>query len=98
MGRGGGNHPRHGLWFPRRSGGLGIASFWAEARGDHPADQCASTAISFGQCLTGLDGLLAGHPISDRELREVLGHTPMEVLGGICLGMAVGLLYWMYVG
>lgn len=42
--------------------------------------------------------LLAGHLISDKELREVLGHTPMEVLGGICLGITVGLLYWMYVG
>ena len=45
-----------------------------------------------------INELLAGHPISDRALREVLGHTPMEVLGGICLGMAVGLLYWMYIG
>src|SRR5512140_3604008 len=42
--------------------------------------------------------LLAGHPISDKALREVLGHTPMEVLGGICLGIVVGLLYWMYIG
>jgi acid phosphatase family membrane protein YuiD len=42
--------------------------------------------------------LLAGHLISDKELREVLGHTPMEVLGGICLGITVGLLYWMYIG
>jgi hypothetical protein len=45
-----------------------------------------------------IEELLAGHPISDKQLREVLGHTPMEVLGGICLGVVVGLLYWMYVG
>ena len=45
-----------------------------------------------------IEELLAGHPISDKQLREVLGHTPMEVLGGICLGIVVGLLYWMYVG
>ena len=45
-----------------------------------------------------MNELLAGHPISDRALREVLGHTPMEVLGGICLGFVVGLLYWMYIG
>jgi acid phosphatase family membrane protein YuiD len=45
-----------------------------------------------------INELLAGHPISDKELREVLGHTPMEVLGGICLGLTVGILYWMYIG
>ena len=45
-----------------------------------------------------IEELLAGHPISDKQLREVLGHTPMEVLGGICLGIVVGLLYWMYIG
>jgi len=45
-----------------------------------------------------IEELLAGHPISDKQLREVLGHTPMEVLGGICLGIAVGLLYWIYIG
>lgn len=45
-----------------------------------------------------IEELLAGHPISDKQLREVLGHTPMEVLGGIFLGIIVGLLYWMYVG
>jgi acid phosphatase family membrane protein YuiD len=45
-----------------------------------------------------INELLAGHPISDRELREVLGHTPMEVVGGVFLGLAVGILYWMYIG
>ena len=45
-----------------------------------------------------IEELLAGHPISDKQLREVLGHTPMEVLGGICLGIVVGLVYWIYVG
>lgn len=45
-----------------------------------------------------INELLAGHPISDKSLREVLGHTPMEVLGGICVGLVVGILYWMYIG
>ena len=45
-----------------------------------------------------IEELLAGHPISDKQLREVLGHTPMEVLGGICLGIVVSLLYWKYIG
>jgi acid phosphatase family membrane protein YuiD len=42
--------------------------------------------------------LLNGHPISDKELREVLGHTPLEVTGGIILGVIVGILYWMFIG
>lgn len=45
-----------------------------------------------------IEELLAGHPISDKQLREVLGHTPMEVVGGVFLGIVVGLLYWMYFG
>jgi acid phosphatase family membrane protein YuiD len=44
-----------------------------------------------------IEELLAGHPISDKALREVLGHTPMEVVGGVILGIVVGLLYWMYI-
>jgi len=39
--------------------------------------------------------LLKGHPINERDLREVLGHTPLEVVGGILLGMAVATTQWM---
>ncbi len=42
--------------------------------------------------------LLSGHPISEKELREVLGHTPLEVTGGIILGIIVSILYWMFIG
>jgi acid phosphatase family membrane protein YuiD len=45
-----------------------------------------------------INELLAGHPISDKQLLEVLGHTPMEVLGGVLLGIIVGILYKLYVG
>lgn len=38
--------------------------------------------------------LLKGHPINERDLREVLGHTPLEVIGGILLGMAVATTHW----
>src|SRR5712692_5352684 len=34
-----------------------------------------------------IDELLTGHPLAEKELKEVLGHTPREVLGGILLGM-----------
>jgi acid phosphatase family membrane protein YuiD len=39
--------------------------------------------------------LLQGHPVSERDLREVLGHTPLEVLGGILLGLAVATAQWL---
>ena len=39
--------------------------------------------------------LLKGHPINERDLREVLGHTPLEVVGGILLGMAVATTQWL---
>lgn len=45
-----------------------------------------------------IEELLSGHPISEEELREVLGHTPLEVTGGIFLGIVVGILYWIYIG
>ena len=45
-----------------------------------------------------INELLSGHPISDKQLLEVLGHTPMEVSGGVLLGIVVGLLYKLYVG
>ena len=39
--------------------------------------------------------LLHGHPIRERDLREVLGHTPLEVIGGILLGLIVAMAQWM---
>jgi len=38
--------------------------------------------------------LLKGHPITERDLREVLGHTPLEVVGGILFGLAVATIQW----
>lgn len=33
-----------------------------------------------------------GEEVSGKELKEYLGHTPLEVLGGLLLGMTVALL------
>lgn len=41
------------------------------------------------------DELLHGHPISEKDLREVLGHTPLEVLGGVLLGLVVATGQWL---
>ncbi len=42
-----------------------------------------------------VEELLQGHPISQEHLREVLGHTPLEALGGVLLGTAVALGLWL---
>jgi uncharacterized protein len=42
-----------------------------------------------------VEELLKGHPISQDNLREVLGHTPLEALGGVLLGLAVALGLWL---
>lgn len=44
---------------------------------------------------TLFDELLQGHIWSDEELREVLGHTPLEVLGGIVWGLLITTVMWL---
>src|SRR5918912_3779431 len=39
-----------------------------------------------------VDDIVSLRPITDDRLRELLGHTPFEVLVGAALGIAVGLL------
>ncbi len=36
-----------------------------------------------------IDELLTGHPLAEKELKEMLGHTPREVVGGIVLGIVM---------
>ena len=41
------------------------------------------------------DELLKGHIFNEKDLREVLGHTPLEVVGGILLGIIVASGQWL---
>ncbi len=41
-----------------------------------------------------IDELFQGHPISETRLRELLGHTPIEVFVGMMLGI-IGAWWWM---
>lgn len=41
-----------------------------------------------------IDELFQGHPISETHLRELLGHTPVEVVAGAALGIA-GAWWWL---
>jgi acid phosphatase family membrane protein YuiD len=38
--------------------------------------------------------LASGHPLKQEQLREVLGHTPLEALAGTILGILVAQIMW----
>jgi uncharacterized protein len=41
----------------------------------------------------------SGQPISEKQLKEVIGHTPAQVAAGVLLGFMVALvLYWLWTG
>jgi acid phosphatase family membrane protein YuiD len=40
--------------------------------------------------------LARGHPLPEEQLREVLGHTPMEAFGGMLLGLIVAQVAWFF--
>ena len=39
--------------------------------------------------------LASGHPLKQEELREVLGHTPLEAITGTILGILIAQIEWM---
>lgn len=39
--------------------------------------------------------LLRGHLMDQKELREVLGHTPLEVTGGVLFGILIAIVMWL---
>jgi len=42
-----------------------------------------------------INDLALGHPLKGEQLREVLGHTPIQVLVGALFGIVIAQLYWM---
>lgn len=42
-----------------------------------------------------IEELFSGQPINEERLKEVLGHTPREVIGGVALGLSTALIYWL---
>jgi acid phosphatase family membrane protein YuiD len=40
--------------------------------------------------------LATGHPLREEQLREVLGHTPLEALGGMVFGLLVAQAVWLF--
>jgi len=44
---------------------------------------------------TLISELLMGHPISEERLKEVLGHTPRQVVAGVVLGTVISITFWL---
>ena len=42
-----------------------------------------------------IEDLTAGHPLKNEQLKEVLGHTPLQVLAGILLGLVCAQVTYM---
>ena len=42
------------------------------------------------------DVLINGKPISDEELKELVGHKPIEVAGGALVGLLVSGIYLLF--
>lgn len=42
-----------------------------------------------------INELFSGHPISDKQLKEVIGHTPAQVIAGVFLGLSTALIYYL---
>jgi acid phosphatase family membrane protein YuiD len=43
-----------------------------------------------------VEELLKGHPINEKHLLEAIGHTPLEALGGVLLGLTVAVSLWLW--
>jgi acid phosphatase family membrane protein YuiD len=43
-----------------------------------------------------IDDLAHGHPLKEEQLREVLGHTPLQAVGGTLLGIFIAQLFWAF--
>lgn len=41
-----------------------------------------------------IDEFFQGHPISEDQLKEVLGHTPREVIAGAGFGLVITIIFW----
>ncbi|MBI3243532.1 MAG: divergent PAP2 family protein [Chloroflexi bacterium] len=43
-----------------------------------------------------IEDLATGHPLKEEELKELLGHTPRQVLAGTIFGIVVGSAAWWW--
>lgn len=41
-----------------------------------------------------INEFFSGQPISDKQLKEVIGHTPAQVVAGVFMGIAISMLFF----
>lgn len=45
-----------------------------------------------------INEFFSGQPISDKQLKEVIGHTPAQVVAGVLMGLTIPMLfYWSWI-
>jgi len=42
-----------------------------------------------------INELFSGHPISEKQLKEVIGHTPAQVIAGIIVGLSSAIFFYL---
>jgi acid phosphatase family membrane protein YuiD len=42
-----------------------------------------------------INELFSGQPLSEKQLKEVLGHTPRQVIVGVIFGMTIAVVVWL---
>ncbi|GAP21621.1 divergent PAP2 family protein [Leptolinea tardivitalis] len=42
-----------------------------------------------------INEIFAGQPINEKQLKEVIGHTPRQVIAGVFFGMAIAVIVWL---
>ncbi len=42
-----------------------------------------------------INELFTGQPLNEKQLKEVLGHTPRQVIAGVIFGLAIAVVVWL---
>jgi uncharacterized protein len=42
-----------------------------------------------------INEFFSGQPLNEKQLKEVLGHTPRQVIAGVFFGLAIAVVVWM---
>lgn len=43
-----------------------------------------------------INELFTGQPLNEKQLKEVLGHTPRQVIAGVFFGLSIAFVVWVF--
>lgn len=72
----------HPFWFSEELSELNRSPPWTK-----------SLAVPLQVLNRMIEDMYEGHPVGEIKLKELLGHTPLQVLGGAAVGLLVALWY-----